>query len=101
MLRWIVSISALIVVSSTFAQGSLFCNDGHNSDKNKSSFCNPTPIKCDPTPVKCDPKPIDCNPKPPTDCNPKPPTNCVPEPTSVAALAIGGIGFIMRKKKKA
>jgi hypothetical protein len=90
MLRWIVSLTALIAVSSVFAQGSSFCNNGDNN-KDKNSFCDPTPSK-----------PNDngyCNPKPP--CDPKPPTNCVPEPTSVAALAIGGIGFLLRKKKKA
>jgi hypothetical protein len=80
MLRWIVSLTALIAVSSVFAQGTLFDKNHHdgNSDNSKNSYCDPTPVKCDP----------------------KPPTNCVPEPGSVAVMAIGGLGLLLRKKKK-
>ena len=89
MSRWIVSLAALFVVSSVFAQGSIF-DKGHQDgshDSNGNSYCDTTPTKCDP--------------KPPTDCNPKPPTNCVPEPGSVAVMAIGGAFFLKRKKKSA
>jgi hypothetical protein len=90
MLRWIVSLTTLVAVSSVFAQGT-FLNSETSSKK--SSFCDTTPPKCDPAPYKCDTTPPNCNPKPPT-------TQCVPEPTSIAALAVGGFGLIVRRKKK-
>lgn len=87
MSRWIVSFSALIVVASAFANptnGSLtnLSHSGWDSYSNSgtnygNSYSNTDPKNCDP----------------------KPPTNCVPEPSSIAALAIGGIAFLRRKKK--
>ncbi|MEI7984975.1 MAG: PEP-CTERM sorting domain-containing protein [Armatimonadota bacterium] len=89
MLRWIVSLTTLVAVSSVFAQGTFLNSD---TSSKKSSFCDTTPPKSDPAPYKCDTTP--------PNCNPKPPTQCVPEPTSVAALAVGGLGLLVRRKKK-
>ena len=89
MLRWIVSLTTLVAVSSVFAQGSFL---GSDTQSKKGSFCTPTTPPSDPSPYKC-------NPTPPT-CNPTPPSQCVPEPASIAALAIGGFGLIVRRKKK-
>ncbi len=102
MLRWIVSLTALIAVSSVFAQGSSF--GGHDShdgglfgkdDKGKGDdkgniFC-PT-----------DDKGKDNSYCPTDDKNscPKPPPNCVPEPASFLALGVGGVGFLLARKKK-
>lgn len=92
MLRWIVSITALIVVGSAFAKNN---NDwatslGDTGWNQKDKYGQDDPYNkkggsfCD-IPVKCDP---------PTN------QNCVPEPTSMAALAIGGITMLKRRKKK-
>ena len=87
MLRWIVSLTALITVSSVFAQGTFLNSD---TSSKKGSFYETN--QKDPTPSQY------CNPAPPP-CN-APPTQCVPEPASFAALAIGGFGLIIRRKKK-
>lgn len=72
MLRWIVSLSAIIAVSSVFAQGSFFDKNNNDGGKGNNEYCPPTPPKCDP----------------------------VPEPASVAVMAVGGLGLLLRKRKK-
>ena len=72
MSRWIVTLTALLAVSSAFAQGSFYDKNHHDGgDKNNTN--------CDPTPPKCDP---------------------VPEPATVAVMAVGGAGLLLRKRKK-
>lgn len=92
MTRWIVSLFALMAVASAFAgpSNSSFCDfkDTNNGWDKGTNSCNTTGGS-----TYC--------PTPPKDCNPKPPTNCVPEPTSMAAMAIGGVAFLRKKKKKA
>ena len=100
MLRWIVSITALIAVSSVFAQGSEFGGSDHSKD---GGFSNKDDKgKGDDKGFKDggDKDSKDGGDKDKDKDNPKPPTNCVPEPASFLALGVGGIGFFLARKKK-
>lgn len=86
MVRRIVSISALLLVASAaFAGGGT--SNNHFLGDDTAGWTGAVDTKSG-YGSYCDNNP------------PKPPTNCVPEPTSMAALAIGGIGFLRRKKKQ-
>ena len=119
MLRWIVSLTALIAVSSVFAQGNsfgdhdskdggLFGKDdkgkgddkgslgmGHGSKDDDSKDDGSKDNKFWPTDKekgKGDDRDMESN--------PKSPNNCVPEPASFLALGVGGVGFLLARKKK-
>ena len=98
MLRWIVSITALIAVSSVFAQGSEFGGSDHSKD---GGFSNK-----DDNGKGDDKGSKDGGDKGSKDGGDKDggdhkkPTDCVPEPASFLALGVGGVGFFLARKKK-
>ena len=114
MLRWIVSLTALIAVSSVFAQGGSFGDHdskdggfGSKDDKggfkggdDKDTFKNggdkdDSKKDGDNDHFKNGGDKDDDK----SSC-PKPPPNCVPEPASFLALGVGGVGFLLARKKK-